>query len=76
MPLNFIPVSVSLRLAKTLLKIFLRKKSFFFLNLHMLPDTQEPKVFYKNLIFFKTDCCNTNFEENTEHLNLENFTKN
>ena len=42
----------------------------------MLPDTQEPKVFYKNLIFFKTDCCNTNFEENTEHLNLENFTKN
>ena len=57
MPFYVIPVSVSLRVARTLLKRLLSKKKLTH-NLHMLLDTQQPKVFYKSLRFFKTDCRN------------------
>ena len=55
---NVIPVSVSQRLARTLLKRLLSKNLILTHNLNMLLDTQEPKFFCKSLIFFKTDCCN------------------
>ena len=53
MPLYFIPVSVSLRVARTLLKRLLSKIEILTHNLHMLLDTQEPKVFYKVKDFLK-----------------------
>ena len=42
MPLYFVPVSVSLRVARTLLKRLLSKFKILTHNLHMLIDTQEP----------------------------------
>ena len=44
-PLYFIPVSVSLRAARTLLKILLSENLH---NLYMFLDIQEPKVVYNN----------------------------